>query len=199
MPRDLSTNDRPVKEKPSEDGQGALENLDPDTLTCNAQRKAVVGRRFKWAILTVPIFLVFITLLSRAVTRNGHEPWPVLTSWDRSIPTPAIHRRSPQQDSATTTLPPQTQQTIPPVPASPPVLPTPFPAPLTQANDFTTQGCQAFYRNLTQSEPFLACRPFSLLIQFSNTFLNVCFSHFLNLFFYGTNVLSSRPKQICHS
>jgi hypothetical protein len=149
-----------------------LEDLDLDSLQDDvAQRKAAIGRRAKWAVVLVPVFFVLATLLFRIVIHSTHEPWPPLDAWRR--PSHSINYRRQQSGSATTTLPPQTQQTIPPVPSSSPILPTPFPAPLTTANDFTTQGCQAFFRNMTQSESFLACRPFSLLMQFSSTFVNV--------------------------
>ena len=174
-PRDLGRGANGFDEKLVDEKS---EDLDMGSLADDvAQRKAEIGRRIKWAILIVPALFVLATLFSRVFVCSGRDPWPPVDILDGPL-LRTHHRRSPQQSGngqnpPTSTLPPQTQQTIPPVPSSPPPLPTPFPAPLTQANDFTTQGCQAFFRNMTQQESFLACRPFSLLIQFSSTFLNV--------------------------
>ncbi|KAI5122246.1 hypothetical protein M0805_007111 [Coniferiporia weirii] len=68
-----------------------------------------------------------------------------------------------------------TQQTIPPVPGTSdfPVLPTPFPEPydsLGVGSNLTTQSCEVFFQNMTQTEPFRDCRPFSLLEELSDDF-----------------------------
>jgi hypothetical protein len=64
---------------------------------------------------------------------------------------------------------------VPTVPSSPPVLPTPFPQAFdsTLGQNFTTQNCADFFANMTQSAPFRACRPFSLLFRGSASFINV--------------------------
>ena len=66
-------------------------------------------------------------------------------------------------------------QTVPTIPSSPPVLPTPFPQSLdtTLGNNFTTLSCETFFINMTQSLPFRQCRPFSFLSQTSSAFLQV--------------------------
>ena len=94
-----------------------------------------------------------------------------------------------QTDTPTsTTSVPQTEQTIPPVPDSsnPPTLPTPFPQPydtLGVASGVKTQGCQTFFQNMTQSEAFRTCRPFSLLLQYSTEFIEVRSTHGVYHFF----------------
>lgn len=94
-----------------------------------------------------------------------------------------------QTDTPTsTTSVPQTEQTIPPVPDSsnPPTLPTPFPQPydtLGVASGVKTQGCQTFFQNMTQSEAFRTCRPFSLLFQYSTEFIEVRSTHGVYHFF----------------
>lgn len=65
------------------------------------------------------------------------------------------------------------QTVVPTIPSSPPVLPTPFPQPYdtTLGNNFTTNSCETFFVNMTQSLPFRECRPFSFLSQTSDAFL----------------------------
>jgi hypothetical protein len=67
------------------------------------------------------------------------------------------------------------QTAVPTIPSSPPVLPTPFPQPYdtTLGNNFTTNSCETFFVNMTQSLPFRECRPFSFLSQTSDAFLQV--------------------------
>jgi len=76
---------------------------------------------------------------------------------------------------ATPTSTPVPSQTVPTIPSSPPVLPTPFPQPFdtTLGNNFTTNSCDTFFTNMTQSLPFRQCRPFSFLSQTSSAFLKV--------------------------
>jgi len=75
----------------------------------------------------------------------------------------------------TPTSTPGPSQTVPTIPSSPPVLPTPFPQPFdtTLGSNFTTNSCQTFFTNMTQSPPFRQCRPFSFLSQTSSAFLEV--------------------------
>lgn len=105
---------------------------------------------------------------------------PAAPSSDGLITTSSSPSSASGSDSAspTTTLS-QTQQTIPPVPdaANPPTLPTPFPQPFDttgSSSNLTTTSCANFFTNMTQnSEAFRTCRPFSLLEQFSNEFIEV--------------------------
>lgn len=84
--------------------------------------------------------------------------FPSVTAVPSSIPP------TPTQNSSPST---------PTIPTSSPVLPTPFPQPFdtTLANNFTTDSCEAFFTNMTQSSPFRQCRPFSFLSQTSSAFL----------------------------
>ncbi|KAF7790485.1 hypothetical protein EIP86_001440 [Pleurotus ostreatoroseus] len=69
---------------------------------------------------------------------------------------------------------PVASQTIPPIPTgTPAALPTPFPQPFdqTMANNYSTVGCQDFMTNMTQASAFRTCRPFSLLLQNSDAFI----------------------------
>ncbi|KZT25787.1 hypothetical protein NEOLEDRAFT_1114189 [Neolentinus lepideus HHB14362 ss-1] len=60
---------------------------------------------------------------------------------------------------------------LPTIPADPPVLPTPFPQPFDQLEqNFSTQGCQAFFIDMLQAEDLRDCRAFSLLLQNSFAF-----------------------------
>ncbi|EJC97762.1 uncharacterized protein FOMMEDRAFT_98111 [Fomitiporia mediterranea MF3/22] len=98
---------------------------------------------------------------------------------------------APSQTASPTTTVPQTEQTIPPVPdaANAPPLPTPFPQPYdsTGTNFVTTQTCANFFTNMTQSSAFRTCRPFSLLEQFSNDFIEAQENlTTLNALIYGT-------------
>lgn len=77
--------------------------------------------------------------------------------------------------SPTQAPPPPPSGTVPTIPSSPPVLPTPFPQPFdtTLTRNFTTNSCETFFLNMTQSLPFRQCRPFSFLSQVSSSFLQV--------------------------
>ncbi|KAF8348712.1 hypothetical protein F5887DRAFT_1129780 [Amanita rubescens] len=83
--------------------------------------------------------------------------------------------------SGTTTLPPTatsalpvSAQAVPTVPPSPPVIPSPFPQPFSAGipTDGMTVSCVNFFSNMTNSLSFWACRPFSLLMQSSDDFVN---------------------------
>lgn len=66
--------------------------------------------------------------------------------------------------------------TIPTIPATPPVLPTPFPQPFSSlgSSNFATESCYIFFQNMSDTDPFRTCRPFSLLVQSSADFINGC-------------------------
>ncbi|KAI0792506.1 hypothetical protein C8Q75DRAFT_753184 [Abortiporus biennis] len=161
------------------------------------EAKQRTARRMRWSILMVPAVLILITLSTRYLSHpavldllsNHHGP----LHWD--VDAVKLHKRHPQAQAQTISLPTPTasqlsvapqssgssssatptsaSQTIPTIPASPPVLPTPFPQPLdtTLSLNFSTLGCENFVLNMTQSQPFRACRPFSLLEQSSSAFL----------------------------
>jgi hypothetical protein len=84
--------------------------------------------------------------------------------------------------SGTTSLPPTatsalpvSAQAVPTVPPSPPVIPSPFPQPFSAGipTDGMTVSCVNFFSNMTNSLSFWSCRPFSLLMQSSDDFVNV--------------------------
>src|SRR5712691_12640691 len=155
-------------------------------------------------VIVVPLVLVVITFLKRSASHAflldllaGPSPGPrVLTRTDEAgRPALALHRRQAgaitmSSSSAvpstsgtdivfpsvtTPTSTPGPSQTIPTIPSSPPVLPTPFPQAFdtTLGNNFTTNSCQTFFTNMTQAPPFRQCRPFSFLSQTSSAFLQV--------------------------
>ncbi|KAH9979744.1 hypothetical protein BJV74DRAFT_981875 [Russula compacta] len=80
-------------------------------------------------------------------------------------------------------------KSVPTIPASP-VLPTPFPQPFdtTLGSNFTTNSCQTFFTNMTQTLPFRQCRPFSFLSQTSSSFCWLAQSNLtaLNIDIWGT-------------
>ncbi|KAJ6514529.1 hypothetical protein DFH09DRAFT_257775 [Mycena vulgaris] len=75
--------------------------------------------------------------------------------------------------SATSTLPPTSDQTVPTIPASPPALPTPFPQPFDSdlSQNFSSITCFNFFSNMTNTVAFRSCRPFSMLLQSSAAFI----------------------------
>ncbi|KAF7351296.1 hypothetical protein MSAN_01561100 [Mycena sanguinolenta] len=68
---------------------------------------------------------------------------------------------------------PISEQTVPTVPATPPTLPTPFPQPFDSSlsQNFSSLSCFNFFSNMTNTAAFRSCRPFSLLLQASEAFL----------------------------
>lgn len=74
--------------------------------------------------------------------------------------------------ATTTTNPSISDQQLPPIPNTPPVLPTPFPQPLDNlTQNFSSVSCFNFFTNMTNSDAFRSCRSLSLLIQSSSGFL----------------------------
>ncbi len=90
-----------------------------------------------------------------------------------------------------------TDSSIPTIPTSSPVLPTPFPQPFdtTLANNFTTNSCETFFTNMTQSPPFRQCRPFSFLSQTSSSFLEVSASSTLTGYQIPVLILMPLPTR----
>jgi hypothetical protein len=105
----------------------------------------------------------------------------------------------PSLSTVSSSIPPTSTQsissTVPTVPTSSPVLPTPFPQPFdtTFANNFTTISCQDSFTNMTQSLPFRQCRPFSFLSQTSSAFLQVSGSYRLSKLSIDVDA-RSRPR-----
>jgi len=172
--------------------------------------KRQTGRRFRWAALVVPLVLVLIMVSTRFLTHPVAFDLfssPASKSWSQVLAQSGdwrLHRRHPsQQDNPFSPLPsaafdilaptPTSPQLIPTAPFAPPTLPTPFPQPYDSqlTLNFSSVSCLRFFTNMTESEAFRKCRPFSLLSQTSATFINVrrsvsIFTHvlvlFLNLF-----------------
>ncbi|CCL98222.1 uncharacterized protein FIBRA_00216 [Fibroporia radiculosa] len=88
-----------------------------------------------------------------------------------SLPTPTSSSPSTSASSSTPSSTGDASSSVPSIPTAP-VLPTPFPQPFTALpQTFSTESCQVFFENMTQAEPFRECRPFSLLFQSSEEFL----------------------------
>ncbi|KAJ7185698.1 hypothetical protein C8R46DRAFT_937293 [Mycena filopes] len=68
---------------------------------------------------------------------------------------------------------PTSQQTVPTVPAAAPPLPTPFPQPFDSSlsQNFSSVSCFNFFTNMTNTVAFRSCRPFSMLLQSSDAFI----------------------------
>lgn len=166
--------------------------------------KQQTGRRFRWAALVVPLVLVFIVVSTRFTTHPVAFDFfssPASKSWSQVRAQSGdwrLHRRhSSQQDNHFSPLPsaafdilaptPTSPQLIPTAPFAPPTLPTPFPQPYDSqlTLNFSSVSCLRFFTNMTESDAFRKCRPFSLLSQTSATFINVRRSvstHYLILF-----------------
>ncbi|KAH9922890.1 hypothetical protein B0H21DRAFT_701385 [Amylocystis lapponica] len=79
--------------------------------------------------------------------------------------------------------------TLPTIPASSPVLPTPFPQPwdTSLGQTFSTETCELFFQSMTNDINFRACRPFSLLLQSSSNFIQAQNNlTYLNTVVWGT-------------
>lgn len=166
----------------------------------SAEIKKRTARRTRWTIFLVPVVLILITLSTRYVSHpaaldllSSHGASKGWEEWASSVTRWRVHKRHPNPEpqaggsavisfatptsSSTSAAVPSSSstgtQTIPPIPASPPVLPTPFPQPLdtTLSQNFSTVVCQNFFSNMTQSQAFRSCRPFSLLQDTSAEFI----------------------------
>jgi hypothetical protein len=155
-----------------------------------------VGRRIKWMAILVPLTLILITLSLRYVTHpaaldlllpdlpspSGPRTWKsCLSDWSphirhrrQSAPTSSISfpGGSPTASAAPSSSGPA--QSLPTIPSTPPVLPTPFPRPFDTSftRNFTNE-CYGFFVNISSAPSFLSCRPFSLLLQSSQQFIEV--------------------------
>lgn len=105
--------------------------------------------------------------------RRPHYTYPEKRSPgdnDTSASSSSIVSGSLSSEPAATSTLPSSLQSVPNAPTSTIAIPTPFPQPFdtTLSNNFSTQGCSAFFTNMTQSSAFRQCRPFSLLYKNSN-------------------------------
>lgn len=157
--------------------------------------KRAVSRRTKWAVIIVPLILILITGTTRYLTHPATfdilYPQSEWDAWSPSLSDWQPHKRHPEPQAASSSgvvFPsssssavapaaptPLASQTVPPIPSTSPVLPTPFPQPFDSAlqANFTTKGCQNFFLNMTNTPSFRSCRPFSLLVQSSEAFTEV--------------------------
>ncbi|RDX42456.1 hypothetical protein OH76DRAFT_101828 [Lentinus brumalis] len=178
-------------------------------------QKKRVGRRTRWAVVLLPLVLIFIALSTRYLTHpaafdvlsSRSSSWSSVKDW-----TPHKRHAAPESAPATsagitvdaskptatdlslapsaTSAPTQVDSSNTKVPWSAPVLPTPFPQPFdsTFSTNFSTVGCQDFLTNMTQTAPFRECRPFSLLVGDSNAFITQSQRNIseLNVIIWGT-------------
>lgn len=182
-------------------------------LTVPDDRKQRAGRRVKWAAIVIPAILVLITISTRYITHpSGFDlftgaPGATVQGWhyqhelqrrqqssapasSGSASASASGSTSAPASSASSTGTPTSQSpSVPSVPASPPVIPTPFPQPwdVSLGQNFSTTSCFQFFTNMTNTLPFRACRPFSLL-QLSSTAFTQAQSNLtlLNSIVWGT-------------
>lgn len=176
------------------------------SMLANQDRKRQIAWRTGLTIITLPLFLVLVTLVTRLSSyphfidslagpspqnrvnfaigngRAGHSAHALHRRQPTS--TTAMHTGQPSSTSSAASIEfpsqspsssPPPSGTVPTIPSSPPVLPTPFPQPFetTLSLNFTTNSCTTFFLNMTQSLPFRQCRPFSFLSQTSSSFLQV--------------------------
>lgn len=163
----------------------------PSSVDSTLGAKKRTGRQFRWVVVIVPLILMAITISTRLLSSSLtplSPPSPV--SWHGLIADGSnrrSHRRHPlpqqssssSSSSSTSTSAPTSStgisnQIIPTVPSSPPPLPTPFPQPFdgNLAQNFSSVSCFNFFGNMTNTQPFRACRPFSLLLQSSSSFID---------------------------
>lgn len=147
--------------------------------TIPSSQKYTVARRMRWSVVLVPLTLVLLVIVTRFLphpvafdllipdAQKAGVAWTEII-WDWSPHTGhSPPSDAPLRRSATPTV-------APPVPHNP-VLPTPFPQPFdtTLSTNFSTNQCYNFFLNMTQTTPFRACRPFSLLLTHSHEFQEV--------------------------
>jgi len=139
-----------------------------------------------------PIMFDFLSSSSSSSPQSKWHAWSPTSVWrlHRRHTYPRADQSPSAQTSASKTIavstePPSTTeaaatsmsttQSPPTVPSSPPTLPTPFPQPLDASlqNNFSSVSCYNFFLNMTNTVPFRACRPFSLLQQSSEAFIQV--------------------------
>ncbi|KAH9852263.1 hypothetical protein C2E23DRAFT_731024 [Lenzites betulinus] len=185
--------------------------------------KKRTGRRIKWAVVLVPFILALVGLSTRYLTHPAafdvfrpHTNWESLASSAQSWrphkrhpnPAPAESATTVDVSSAGSSLSVATAASATPtasstsntlVPATAPQLPTPFPQPFDQSlsTNFTTVGCQTFFTNMTVSQAFRSCRPFSLLVSDSDAFIKQSQGNvsLLNTIIWGTcNTVTSSDQ-----
>lgn len=188
--------------------------------------KKIIGRRFRMAVILIPLLVICITARIGYVSSRAVEPQPDLVlplSWHgiKEDSSWRHHKRQPEPEPQTvsgglslSSAPPTSTtaaasptpssssipvslQPIPTVPSAPPTLPTPFPQTFDAgiAQNFSSISCSNFFANMTNSAPYRSCRPFSILLENSAAFINVCITiNSTTLLIYLT--VAHRPSQI---
>lgn len=161
--------------------------------THSYQSKQKYTLTLRWTIILVPITLIAIGLSTRffihpmgfdalsPTSIHGWKSWTKsLTDWslqERHKPTENLLRLVVASDTSIFPFIKRSTPSATPAPTVPinPILPTPFPRPYdtTLSPSFSTTSCYNFFINMTQTDAFLSCRPFSLLLTHSQAFIQV--------------------------
>lgn len=159
--------------------------------THSYQSKQKYTLTLRWTIILVPITLIAIGLSTRffihpmgfdalsPTSIHGWKSWTKsLTDWslqERHKPTENLLRLVVASDTSIFPFIKRSTPSATPAPTVPinPILPTPFPRPYdtTLSPSFSTTSCYNFFINMTQTDAFLSCRPFSLLLTHSQAFI----------------------------
>jgi hypothetical protein len=161
--------------------------------------KRWIGRRFRWAVILVPLIVVVVTVcvgypttsqvsfrplssfswreLSKQSSWHVHKrsPGPQMPTSLSDSPSQSASQTTPSAPASSSSQTPISEQPAPMIPSAPPTLPTPFPQPFdgSIAQNFSSVSCSNFFANMTSSAPFRSCRPFSMLFGSSTQFINV--------------------------
>jgi hypothetical protein len=110
--------------------------------------------------------------LTTTATLSGRAPESSTSSSLVVFPTQPISISSSTSSTRPSTT---TSQRLPTVPTGTIDVPTPFPVPFDTSfqQNFSSVSCYNFFLNMTNSISFRSCRPFSLLLQRSNAFIEV--------------------------
>lgn len=136
-----------------------------------------------WTIVLVPLALTVLAVSTRfwvhpafvdlLLADSNHE-WINVANWSLHEPHGAASNYLFKRSTSKRFRARDATTPMPPVPADPP-LPTPFPQAFdeTLSTNFSTTSCYNFFLNMTQTNPFSSCRPFSLLSTSSYAFSQV--------------------------
>jgi hypothetical protein len=169
---------------------GARKRTTETSMLTVQDRKRQIAWRTGLTVIILPLLLALVTFLTRFSSRCLFINFPIGTArtghsanalYRRQTGTTTVQSDEPPSttSAAGVAFPSQTSTSsspslsVPTIPSSPPVLPTPFPQPFetTLGLNFTTNSCETFFLNMTQTLPFRQCRPFSFLSQTSSSFL----------------------------
>lgn len=170
------------------DTESATDSKPSPPLASPHDIKRATGRRTRWAVLAVPLVIILITASTRYFTHPAaFDLFSEAPVWDTLVTTTGIwtpHKRHPSPEPQQSGGASPTASANAPLPTIPtnPALPTPFPQPFDSdiTQNFSSISCFNFFSNMTNTPAFRACRPFSMLQQSSNDFINV--KNFIPLF-----------------